>query len=362
MGDLEGMQRMGGFLSSDEDCDSDAERCATITDKAVVNTNLNFNSRHAYARPAMHPNGGERKDSVGTGKPRSTLPAGAATVEDSAAEPLPKAENMLRDVDCTICFETMFAPIQLPCCNHIYCRDCLIHLKPLTDSKLKCPLCRRRVPEHFDPRKAKVFKPMVEVIQLEYRQELKEYNKLLHQKRKSKKTLKNLILQVGNEYRRVANPRKSRNGKHVNRHGWQVFVKVFDDAGSPLTENLLVRKVQYRLAPYFPNVTKYMGPYTSGWHTGWGYFDVEITVHWRRFLDKKPVTCSFELAFTEGGTSSTVDVPLSDTQAQSVLQIHTSKHGHRHASKKMVTPSRTSEGRSKQTGTWSRAPRDVPAR
>ena len=360
--DNEWTPHVGGFASSDEECNASDENDGGITGKAQEYNSISLISRHAYARPAMMQDREDRRPTVEKMAAGSLPPRAAVTEEESAAISLPKMGNIIREVDCAICFEIMCAPIRLPCCNHVFCRECLIHLKPLKDSRLKCPLCRRKVPNSFDPRRVKVYQPMYKVIKSTFQNELLEHKKELEEKAKSVVLPQKLILQVGNEYREVSNPRKSRNGKYINKHGWMAFVKIFDETGNPLAENLLIRRVHFHLNPYFQDIKQYTAPFSSGWHVGWGYFDVDVTIHWRRCLKKKPMKCSFELAFVEGGTSSTIDVPLNDSQSKIVLQAQSSKHLGRRAVRNVVTPPRISGERRKHTGTWSRAPRDVPAR
>lgn len=69
---------------------------------------------------------------------------------DHAMNPSNEVANKLKlvgDLDCPICFELMFVPIQLPC-KHVLCSVCARKLSN-SNSSCKCPICRSR--SWFDP-------------------------------------------------------------------------------------------------------------------------------------------------------------------------------------------------------------------
>ena len=82
----------------------------------------------------------------------------------------------------------------------------------------------------------------------------------------------------GNTHEEVKNPKPSRsNSQHKNTHRWAMFVTLND---SPEETSKYIKKVVYHLHPTFkPSViTVSEAPFLLS-RLGWGYFDVEMEIH-----------------------------------------------------------------------------------
>ena len=53
----------------------------------------------------------------------------------------------ITDYECSICYELLVQPAQLPCTHH-FCIDCVYSLQ---DSKMTCPLCRKELDTKYEP-------------------------------------------------------------------------------------------------------------------------------------------------------------------------------------------------------------------
>jgi transcription initiation factor IIF auxiliary subunit len=131
-----------------------------------------------------------------------------------------------------------------------------------------------------------------------------------------------LTLLVGNRHVMVNNPRRSKNGKHINRHKWTAFVELQQNSTS-IDE--FVEKVYFKLAPYYTtwpsndnhsvrvgkNPEVRSAPFEVT-RVGWGYFPVTIVITWKAWLAIPPTEIEHELCFDGSGSSSThrVDVDV----------------------------------------------------
>merc|ERR1712224_886303 len=131
-----------------------------------------------------------------------------------------------------------------------------------------------------------------------------------------------LTLIVGNRHQILDNPKRSKNGKHINRHKWTLFVELQQNSSS-IAE--FVEKVKFKLAPYYTawprsdnhsvRVGKNPEVRTAPFEVtrvGWGYFPVTIVITWKSCLASPPTEIEHELCFDGNGSSSThrIDVDM----------------------------------------------------
>lgn len=132
-------------------------------------------------------------------------------------------------------------------------------------------------------------------------------------------------LRFGNRHALVANPKMSKNGKHLNRHKWTLFVELAGSAGSPpLAIGDLVQSVRFKIAPFYTawpasdtrsvrvgkNPEVRSAPFEVN-RIGWGYFDTTMVVTWQPWWGLPPLELEHELSFDDEGASSlqTVNLP-----------------------------------------------------
>eukprot|EP00943_MAST-04B_sp_MAST-4B-sp1_P004438 g4438.t1 len=238
---------------------------------------------------------------------------------DTKAE---KGENMkeatIEDYICPIDLDLMLEPVKLPC-FHFICQTCCNRLLRMKQEHRKCPLCRAKIPLHFDA--ATVDADMCKAVTKLFPNEVKELRNIRRGKLKEF-SLPKLRLKYGNRYMKVQKPKKSRNGKHVNRHSWDAFVVFCDEKGKRIVETNFVKDVVMDFSAYVKTVwgkRYFNGKRCKGFFrtggTGWGYFDFDIKIRFQDELNLPHLNFTHELCFERGGEEHEVDVELTARQA-----------------------------------------------
>jgi len=162
----------------------------------------------------------------------------------------------------------------------------------------------------FDPLTAQLDQPLQRLLR---RRNPAEYAQRLEQAAAERSMMLTLI--AGNSHTIVDNPKRSKNGKHINRHKWTLFVELQQNAKS-IAE--FVEKVKFKLAPYYTawpssdhhsfrvgkNPEVRSAPFEVT-RIGWGYFPVTIMITWKSWLALPPTELEHELCFDGNGSSST---------------------------------------------------------
>merc|ERR1712216_927718 len=233
------------------------------------------------------------------------------------SEPLPQdadAEEPSPELDCAVCLDLLCEPIQLPC-SHTFCRNCLVRV-----SQRKCPLCRALHPEDFDPVTAKIDQPLEELVRHTHPE---EYAQRVQKAVAERSRMLSFI--VGNRHQEIANPKRSKNGKHLNRHKWTLFVELQQNGRSA---EELIDKVRFKLAPYYTawpsndhhsikvgkNPEVRSAPFEVT-RIGWGYFPTTIIITWKSWLGLPPTELEHELCFDGNGSTSEHKIDVGDVLA-----------------------------------------------
>ena len=162
--------------------------------------------------------------------------AGAKAEEKASGEEEKEEEHEI-DVQCPICFEILFDPIELPCHgSHIFCRECCSRMATKRQG-LKCPLCRKKVGD-FSVRKAITSMAVQDAVKDAFPEEFKAF--------KAKKNNGPVQLCYGNRHLKVGS----------NRHQWTAFVEVRDGGGERLDPTVFIDFVRFKFKPFFRNVTR----------------------------------------------------------------------------------------------------------
>lgn len=212
--------------------------------------------------------------------------------------------------ECAICFELLLDPLRLPC-RHAFCRGCLVGAfrrsrHTAAGPELRCPLCRAQLPAGFDPTVVVGEPGLVRILRQAFPQ---DYARREAQQADVAST--RLQLRIGNRHEIVANPQRTKNGKHLNSHCWTMFVEQGDGPSSGLGEwAKAIESVKFKITPYFPSDPVLRKPPFTATRNGWGYFDVQVTVTFKAELQTEPLDVEHELCFDEGGAWELHEVEL----------------------------------------------------
>lgn len=176
-------------------------------------------------------------------------------------------------------------------------------------ARLRCPLCRAEAPDDYDPVTAPA--PLVHLMrqvfperyaQREAQAEAAALEEGMAHPR--------LLLRIGNRHETVSNPQRSKNGKHMNEHRWTMFVENAAGGSRSVGEWCEdIASVKFEITPFYPQDAVLRKPPFCTTRTGWGYFDVAVTV---TFKDARnvPLVVQHELCFEAGGASEVHEVQL----------------------------------------------------
>ena len=106
-------------------------------------------------------------------------------------------------------------------------------------------------------------------------------------------------LRYGNEHSLVKFPTTSKKFNEKRKHRWNVYVRPFK---TNYDINLLIKKVTFELHPSFSmtEVIRKSSPFEYGCK-GWGYFDIPIEIHFRKWVGMPPLTITHALSFEGDG-------------------------------------------------------------
>jgi len=197
--------------------------------------------------------------------------------------PKPHNQSELTDHDCFVCFDIMCEPSRTPC-GHYMCLDCLDNVLAL---KRNCPFCRTAIPEDFNL-------TLDEPKQLDIKAKRPEqFAKRFEEIMKQRLNTDTLKIVYGNTHRILTAPQDH------NQHEWKVFVKL---ANGKLNIDTYISKVVFLLHHTFPDPVMecYCEPFEVEC-SGWGVFEIPITIYWKTWLDKQPSRYIHMLSFDGEG-------------------------------------------------------------
>jgi len=179
-------------------------------------------------------------------------------------------------------------------------------------TRLRCPLCRFEAPVDYDPVTAP--SPLVHLMRQVFpaRYAQREAQQLEAAALEEAMAPLTLQLRIGNRHELVSNPQRAKNGKHLNKHRWTMFV----ESATPGQSGALgewtqhIATVKFELTPFFPQDAVLRSPPFTTTRVGWGYFDVKVTIV---FKDARApqLEVEHELCFDDGDTSEIHQVQLS---------------------------------------------------
>lgn len=217
---------------------------------------------------------------------------------------------------------------------------------------MRCPLCRTKLPRDFDIRsQAAVDHSLERLLEIRYpsswaRRGAEAVEQAVLRNAKASRLL---VLRFGNRHSLVENPRRSKNGRHLNNHRWSLFLEVLsagsgsagseDQApaspGGVLLANALIQKVKFGITPYYTawpksdvrsrraldgNPEVFEAPFEIT-RVGWGYFDTTLRIVWRPELGLPPLELQHELSFDGNGANSLWETELPEgVTVQELLQ------------------------------------------
>ena len=131
-----------------------------------------------------------------------------------------------------------------------------------------------------------------------------------------------LKMVYGNRHREVPNPKASkRTAGAMNKHEWVMFVK-FEDKN--IKASTLIEKIRFGLHESFGKDHRDIKPSPDGKfemkYTGWGIFDIPITIYWKHGTGMNPRESNYEhcLCFDGAGEWKTTTISLPKTNAQNL--------------------------------------------
>lgn len=188
--------------------------------------------------------------------------------------------------DCPVCYLLMIEPIKQPC-SHYFCLNC--HNECMNFNK-KCPLCRSEIPPTFEPKICLDFQAMAKInsttlLDLYKLDNKQTYDQGMVKLKQAGEKLK-IKFQIGNTYYKIRDPEPSEQCPGaLNEHSWTFLVQL---EGNKLDTHEFIDKVnfkflwgkesQYQVKRYPFSVSKY----------GWGYFDIETTIHYKPWTNLQP--------------------------------------------------------------------------
>jgi len=259
----------------------------------------------------------------GIASPAAEPPSGFSPVQiDNLAAPsnaTQAAEEICEGLECAVCLDVLCEPLQLPC-SHSFCRACL-----QCTTHPRCPLCRAQHPEGFNAATAPVHERLEEQL-------LRRYPEAYAQRiaEAAEAAMKMFTIRVGNRHELVANPKMTRNGKHLNKHKWCAFVELQSDrAWKDYSTNFFVEKVLFKLAPCYTvwpahdkrsvrvgkNPEVRSAPFEVT-RIGWGYFDIDVVITWKSWLQMEPLEVNHLLSFDGEGDHSNHTIDMGDAFAR----------------------------------------------
>ena len=125
---------------------------------------------------------------------------------------------------------------------------------------------------------------------------------------------------IGNYHELVKNPKKTSKGNEVNRHFWIAFVQYTSDK---CMTSRFVEKVKFELCegfnPPIRIVKSQPGKRVEISTKGWGYFDLPMTIYFKKSLGLEPVTIEHELCFDGDGKWEKYRFEVSKARLRTVM-------------------------------------------
>ena len=118
---------------------------------------------------------------------------------------------------------------------------------------------------------------------------------------------KSVFISVGNTHEKVENPKPASDSKNVNAHRWAMFVCLSN--GKKEETGNYVESVTYHLHPTFkPSVIKVtQAPFLLS-RIGWGYFEMEIDIVFKKSTCLAPMKVTHELSFEQAEKKSQFEI------------------------------------------------------
>ena len=115
-----------------------------------------------------------------------------------------------------------------------------------------------------------------------------------------------LYFTIGNTHKLEKNPKLTKQGNMRNKHNWTAFVRIADRHKPQIKLGMLVEKVKFQLHETFrPNVRieklKKGKEQIEITYSGWGYFDLPVTIYFKKETGLEPMSVEFELNFDDNG-------------------------------------------------------------
>ena len=214
----------------------------------------------------------------------------------------------LDDFSCAICLDLIYKPILTPC-NHAFCFACFTENNKLEIKITNCPLCRAEIPNNFKLAIDKEFEKKVELL---FPEDFQLRKNQFDEIALLEKDFVKLKISYGNTHKLVENNNNRNNYTNdpnlTKKHEWSVFI----NCGKVEDDKKYIAKVEFDLKPSFDEkaVLGKFPPFNLK-KTGWGYFNIPITVHFnKKEIDSDPIVLNHIVRFEEGGEKKIIVLNL----------------------------------------------------
>ena len=220
-------------------------------------------------------------------------------------------------MSCPVCLCVLVMPKKTPC-GHYYCQNCIEYL---LERHLGCGLCRSSWPKEMTSN-IEVDKDFQEKVKKAFPEEFAEHEKELARIEAVKKNLVEIYFTVGNLHQEVKNPKQAKSDPNLkNTHKWTVFCQ-YRDAKDMSSK--FIDKVVFELHPTFKNPIKTIKAsdgkrfeYTT---TGWGFFDIPISIYWKDGLvEGNRTDIQHTLCFEGDGKWQTITFKVDKNRLKKIL-------------------------------------------
>lgn len=198
------------------------------------------------------------------------------------------------ELNCSVCYNLLVEPVLFPC-KHYFCLECLESMKDLEGATIKCPMCRRPLPEAF---KGKIDKEFQETVK---KNQPKAFELRLNFLKVEREKYLKVGFEIGNLYKHFETTLK-------NKHEWTVYVRLSKGVGN---RDLVryIQEVRFGLdESFYPTSVVVRSPPFELTRLGWGTFPVGIEIKWRKELGKEPSSFSHDLVFSGSDNFKKVNV------------------------------------------------------